>query len=178
MEKCYIYTNDGFYAGDQIAYRRLPGNATCTPPPARPWVNAWPKWEDGAWTLVEDYRERPAQIFHADAQEGAAYWLPEDTWESQPRKMTKPGPMPDGALLERPEKPEATEDELFAALRAERDRRIAATDYLVMPDYPLEDDRRALVIAYRQALRDLPAQDGAPWDGGGELAPWPEMPSQ
>ena len=31
--------------------------------------------------------------------------------------------------------------------------------------------------AYAEALCDLPAQEGAPWDGGGELTPWPEEPT-
>lgn len=66
---------------------------------------------------------------------------------------------------------------LFILLRAERDRRLAATDFLLMPDYPLSDDQRAVVQAYRQALRDLPAKSGAPWDGGGEATPWPELPA-
>ena len=66
---------------------------------------------------------------------------------------------------------------LFILLRSERDRRLAATDFLLMPDYPLSDDQRAVVQAYRQALRDLPAQEGAPWDGGGETTPWPELPA-
>lgn len=66
---------------------------------------------------------------------------------------------------------------LFQMLRTKRDRRLAATDYLLMPDYPISDDQRAVVQAYRQALRDLPAQSGAPWDGGGEATPWPEIPS-
>lgn len=70
-----------------------------------------------------------------------------------------------------------TEAELFQMLRTKRDRRLAATDYLLMPDYPISDDQRAVVQAYRQALRDLPAQSGAPWDGGGEATPWPEIPS-
>lgn len=64
----------------------------------------------------------------------------------------------------------------FERLRAERDRRLTATDYLLMPDYPISDVQRAVVQAYRQALRDLPAQSGAPWDGGGEKTPWPEAP--
>lgn len=64
----------------------------------------------------------------------------------------------------------------FDRLRAERDARIAATDYLMTSDYPLTDEQRAAVTAYRTALRDLPAQDGAPWDGGGEETPWPVMP--
>ena len=63
----------------------------------------------------------------------------------------------------------------FERLRAERDRRLTETDYLLMPDYPLSGDSRAAVQAYRQALRDLPAQEGAPWDGGEEKTPWPVM---
>lgn len=68
-------------------------------------------------------------------------------------------------------------ESLFTNLRAERDRRLTATDYLLMFDYPISDDQRAVVQAYRQALRDLPAQPGAPWDGGGEATPWPEIPN-
>ena len=68
-------------------------------------------------------------------------------------------------------------ESLFTNLRTERDRRLAATDYLLMPDYPISDDQRAVVQAYRQALRDLPAQSGAPWDGGGEATPWPDLPA-
>lgn len=65
----------------------------------------------------------------------------------------------------------------FARLRAERDSRIAATDYLIMPDYPLAENSRAAVQSYRQALRDLPTKEGAPWDGGGDATPWPAMPA-
>lgn len=64
----------------------------------------------------------------------------------------------------------------FERLRAERDRRIVATDFLLMQDYPIPADQRTAVQAYRQALRDLPAQDGAPWDGGGKETPWPAAP--
>ena len=69
-----------------------------------------------------------------------------------------------------------TAGERFQMLRQERDARIAATDFLMASDYPIDDERRALVSAYRQALRDLPAQSGAPWDGGGPLTPWPQKP--
>ena len=57
----------------------------------------------------------------------------------------------------------------FERLRAERDRRIAATDYLLMPDYPLAENSRAAVQSYRQALRDLPTQEGwiRGWPGHG-----------
>ena len=64
----------------------------------------------------------------------------------------------------------------FERLRAERDRRLSATDYLLMQDYPLDNTHKEAVRHYRQALRDLPSQEGAPWDGGGEETPWPLMP--
>lgn len=69
------------------------------------------------------------------------------------------------------------EEARFARLREERERRIAATDYLLMPDYPLSEESRTAVQAYRQSLRDLPTKEGAPWDGGGEATPWPAMPA-
>ena len=58
-------------------------------------------------------------------------------------------------------------------LRAERDSRIAATDYLMTTDYPLTEAQREKVTAYRQALRDLPEQEGAPWDD--DTIPWPVL---
>ncbi len=70
-----------------------------------------------------------------------------------------------------------SESARFSRLRAERDARVAATDYLLMPDYPLSDEARAAVRDYRQTLRDLPSRDGAPWDGGEEATPWPDMPA-
>lgn len=69
------------------------------------------------------------------------------------------------------------EEARFERLRSERDQRLAATDYLLMPDYPLSDDQRTILQVYRQALRDLPSQEGAPWDGGAEDTPWPEIPN-
>lgn len=82
----------------------------------------------------------------------------------------------DGGLYYKSTVPSVPSAVVLASLRAERDRRLAATDFLLMPDYPISGDQRAVVQAYRQALRDLPAQTGAPWDGGGEGTPWPELP--
>ena len=62
-------------------------------------------------------------------------------------------------------------------IRIERDKRIAETDYLVMPDYPLDTDNLEEIKAYRQALRDLPQQPGFPWNGPDDPAcPWPVEP--
>ena len=129
--------------------------------------------EHGTWYYIADHRQ------HMDSKGtkhgGTPYWQPAegDDYTSPSRYMDSLGPLPEGAVRERPEKPAPTVTELFASLRAERDRRIAATDYLVMPDYPLTEEAKATVSTYRQALRDLPQQAGAPWDGGGDLTPWP-----
>ena len=45
-----------------------------------------------------------------------------------------------------------------------------------MQDYPLDNTLKEAVRLYRQALRDLPSQEGAPWDGGGKETPWPAAP--
>lgn len=64
-----------------------------------------------------------------------------------------------------------------ARIRAERDQRITATDYLMASDYPLTDEERSLWAAYRQALRDITIQSGFPWGGADDpLCPWPDMP--
>ena len=39
-----------------------------------------------------------------------------------------------------------------------------------------EVDISMFSLEYRQKLRDLPKEDGAPWDGGGEETPWPINP--
>lgn len=69
-----------------------------------------------------------------------------------------------------------SEEQRFVRLREERDKRIAATDFLVMPDYPISEDKLADIRLYRTALRDITESDGAPWDGGGEKTPWPVNP--
>ncbi len=151
--------------------------ATPTPPPENIPDGHVARWTGSEWELVEDHRQ------HLDGkgtkQGGTPYWLPDqgDNWQSPAKYMGDLGPLPAGAVTVRPEKPAPTEAELFQQLRAERDRRIAATDYLLMQDYPLDDTRKEAVRLYRQSLRDLPSQEGAPWDGGGEATPWPELPA-
>ena len=56
----------------------------------------------------------------------------------------------------------ATDEDLAPEARAKRDALLAETDFMMMPDYPLSEAKRAAVAAYRQALRDVPAQYGFP----------------
>lgn len=62
--------------------------------------------------------------------------------------------------------PQPTEEEKRkqkeTEVRAQRDSLIAKTDYLLVPDYPISAKDLEKVKAYRQALRDVPAQEGFP----------------
>lgn len=181
MSIVYQHDNEGCYAGQCDDYNGpLPHNCVRTAPPALPWDHLWPRWNGAAWEMIEDHRaRRVTEGFALDlAQEPTDYWLPHagDEWQSPAREMKGLGPLPEGAAGTRPEKPRPGAEALFAALRAERDQRLAATDYLALPDYPQSAEARALVGAHRQALRDLPGLDGAPWDGGGPETPWPPAP--
>lgn len=55
-------------------------------------------------------------------------------------------------------------DDAAKAVRKRRNELIAATDYLMIPDYPITDSAREAVSRYRQQLRDIPEQDGFPFD--------------
>ncbi len=67
--------------------------------------------------------------------------------------------------------PAPTTEELAAQARSQRDALIAATDYLMATDYPLTDEKRQELTAYRQALRDVPEQSGFPTE-----IVWPVKP--
>lgn len=66
--------------------------------------------------------------------------------------------------------PEPTDQELADAARAQRNRALAATDFIVLSDAPYTN--KAAWCAYRQALRDVPEQAGFPRE-----IEWPAAPS-
>lgn len=67
--------------------------------------------------------------------------------------------------------PPVDPDVVARNVRRERDNLISVTDYLIMSDYPISDEDREAVKAYRQALRDITKQDGFPHD-----VVWPDKP--
>lgn len=82
--------------------------------------------------------------------------------------------------------PSPSNGELFSRLRSERDTRINSVLWMrerhadeleLGTETSLTPEQYTTLLTYIQALRDIPAQPGAPWDGGGELTPWPELPS-
>lgn len=70
---------------------------------------------------------------------------------------------------------EEVKEALFASLREKRNAKLAETDFYLAADYPISEDKLETVKTYRQALRNLPEQEGAPWDGGEEGTPWPTL---
>lgn len=66
---------------------------------------------------------------------------------------------------------EPTIDELASQVRTERDRKIAETDWYMMPDYPADPETLEVVKNYRKALRDITLQSGFPRD-----FKWPVVP--
>lgn len=93
-----LFTHTEFCSPDPLeselagkAVWMLPANSTFIEPPAA--IDKHVRvFKDGSWQQVEDNR-------------GTEYWLPGDDWQTEPRKMEDLGPLPEGALLDRPEKP-------------------------------------------------------------------------
>lgn len=132
------------------------------------------RWTGDAWETVEDHRQHMDERGRKEG--GTQYWLPGDTWRSEPRYTEELGPLPAEAILTKPEKPAPTIEELAVSVRTERNKRIAATDYLAMPDYPISQENLEEIKVYRQALRDIPQQQGFPWNGPDDpKCPWPTL---
>lgn len=69
------------------------------------------------------------------------------------------------------ENPPVSLEILAENARSERDRRLAETDYYMMPDYPSDPNNIEKMKAYRQALRDITKQEGFP-----SKFTWPDVP--
>jgi hypothetical protein len=67
--------------------------------------------------------------------------------------------------------PTMPQEEVVIQVRAERNRRLAETDWYMMPDYPSNPQNLEELKVYRQALRDVPKQEGFPRD-----VRWPDVP--
>lgn len=124
-----------------------------------------PVEENGEWISLEDHRGEKGYL------------------DGQPHTITELGPLPEG-WSDTP--PPPTTEELFSSLRSFREGRINAVLWMrerhadeleLGKETTLTPEQYTALLTYIQALRDLPAQPGAPWDGGGELTPWPELPS-
>jgi hypothetical protein len=55
-------------------------------------------------------------------------------------------------------------EQKWAAIRAERNRRLAACDWTQVDDAPLSNVQKAAWASYRQQLRELPQAQGDPFN--------------
>lgn len=104
----------------------MPHGCVAADPPPLPWEKIWPRWTGKAFEMAPDHRERRVEegFDPALVQAATEYWLPAphpegDTWQSPARKMTERGPLPEGAVTERPAKPEPTLEERLSTIDAE-----------------------------------------------------------
>ena len=91
--------------------------ATPVAPPSEIPAGYAARWTGDAWETVEDHRQKMDE--KGRKYGGTAYWMPGDTWQSPERYLEELGPLPDGAVTTRPEKPAPTLEEAKAAKLAE-----------------------------------------------------------
>lgn len=141
----HFYNADGFYVRSGQAGKGLcPRNSTRVPLPPVPddcgeWAlsaaKQWPRWNGTAWELVEDHRRRVNEKGQPIAGTGTAYWLPDDGWQAPARYRASPGPLPENALLQAPEKSlEMARQETMVKIRSGYNSALAAA--LTMPREP------------------------------------------
>jgi hypothetical protein len=119
----------GEYTGSRDATQRPNGEyileatgATAVALPADIPAGHVARWNGDVWELVEDHRQKLDE--KGRKYGGTAYWLPAegDTWQSPERYIEELGPLPEGAVTIRPEKPAPTLEEAKAAKLAEINR--------------------------------------------------------
>lgn len=88
-------------------------------------------WNGTAWEYIEDHRQKRDMGGVPIEGTGTAFWLPDDTWQSQARYMKELGPLPNGAVLEQPEKSEKEKQlEEYKAELAEKEQWLRDHDYI------------------------------------------------
>ena len=100
----------GEYTGTQEAQTRPNGEfitdvigATTQEPPVVGEKQA-ACWTGTSWKVVEDHRQKRDKGGVIIDTTGTPYWLPGDTYRTPARYLTELGPLPENALLKKPEK--------------------------------------------------------------------------
>ncbi|WP_411330105.1 phage tail assembly chaperone [Desulfovibrio desulfuricans] len=172
--RAYCYDNDGIFThSERFSIDPLESEMAGKPVWLQPGMSllvapgdkrkGYAQQVDGdRWKEVEDHRGKEGFV------------------NGQPHEIKAYGPLPDG-WSDTP--PPLTTEELFFRIRGQRDARINSvlwmrerhSDELALgKETSLSQEQYTALLTYIQALRDLPAQPGAPWDGGD--IPWPVMP--
>ena len=150
MSIVYQYDANGYFVGQCDDYGDgMPHNCTDVKPVEK--QGFIPYYNNGKWEQVENHK-------------GLEGYL-----NGQPHTIKDYGPLPEG-WSDTP--PEPTAEEKAEQIRNQRNALISETDYLMMPDYQLDDEKRNDFKDYRQALRDITKQTSFP-----ESVEWPDKPT-
>lgn len=136
----YRYDKDGVYLRPQPRQENpeakgtylMPAHCTDVEPPEceAPYVA---RWNGKEWEKIEDHRKHLNSQGNYDG--GTPYWLPAegDNYKSEPRYMSELGPLPDGAVTERPKQTEdeKKKEELDKAVMESR-ALLNSTDYRIL----------------------------------------------
>ena len=125
--------------------------------------------------LISEMRSESKMITHYLIDDGRIWSVAEAKFVDSVPEDGIPGTCPDEegknslkGLIEGLEfyhypKGELKSDEEYAQeARAKRNQLLDETDYLVNPDYPVSDQKKEEIKAYRQLLRDISKQPGFP----------------
>ena len=129
-------------------------------------------WNNGSGTVERKNGSTEDDTF--DESKYDEYVAPYvEQWEAEIERLkaVEEERIAEEARQEAEEVVETTEDDIEAVARHERNRRLLESDHLMLPDYPIDEETRQAIIAYRQTLRDLPEQEGWP-----ENVEWPICP--
>lgn len=108
---------------------------------------------------------------------GVTLSVPEGlTWDTV-RGVEDPSSPGTYTLEADPTKLTAKLDEAWAALRTERNARLAASDWTQLQDTHLSDAKKAAWADYRQELRDLPDEITLTSPSDLDAVPWPLDPT-
>ena len=84
-------------------------------------------WNGMVWKYIEDHRQKYDTGGTLIKDTGTPYWMPKDNWQTPARYMKDLGKLPDGAVLNKPEKPiEVVAEEILFIAKAERATAVAA----------------------------------------------------
>lgn len=163
-KQCYRYDENTFeYKGTSTSYEDpmnegrfpTPANCTFTAPPeyGENQIPVYSKDSD-SWTVMADHRKHLNE--QGNYEGGTAYWLPTDNYLQEARYMTEIGDLPEGALLEKPEKPESVirKEELESQI-ADLKQFLEDTDYVTLKilEEPETKDSYAEILAKRKTAR-------------------------
>ena len=127
-------------------------------------------WNNGSGTVEQKNGSTEDNIF--DESKYDAYVAPYvEQWEREIERLQAVEAKRIQEAIDEEKRLSEDKDRIEARLRNERNTKLLESDRLMLPDYPINEETRQAVIAYRQALRDLPEQEGWP-----ENVEWPICP--